>query len=63
MAAPSAAEQGITHCQACGKEFQKSNVRVPTYREGRFWFECLECFEKLGGVTWAKNVVKRGIDK
>ena len=59
MAAPSAAENGITHCQVCGKEFLKSNVRVPTYRDNRFWFECLDCFQRLGGVTWARSRLKQ----
>ena len=55
MASPSNAEEKITNCHRCGKEFQKQNVRIPTYREGRFWFECLDCFNAFGGVTWAKN--------
>ena len=47
-----AAEDFITHCHRCNKEFTKPDVRIPSYREGRFWYECLECFEKEGGVTW-----------
>lgn len=59
MAAPKTGEDSVKHCHRCGKEFEKHMVRVPTYREGRFWFECLDCFQKLGGVTWARNRKKQ----
>ena len=56
------AEDGIKTCCKCGKEFQKSNVRIPTpIRNGEpntFWFLCLGCFDEEGGVWWVKNIVK-----
>lgn len=47
-----AAEDGVTHCHRCNKTFQPQDVRIPAYREGRYWYECLECFDQLGGATW-----------
>lgn len=58
MAVPTA-EDGIKVCHVCAKQFEKQDVRIPTYREGRFWFECIECFEERGGVTWiGKSIPK-----
>jgi len=54
MAAPKAAEEFITHCHRCHKELLKSDIRMPSYRDNRYWYECLECFEECGGATWAK---------
>lgn len=51
-----AAEDFIKNCHRCGKAFEKQDVRIPTYREDRFWYECLECFERLGGITWIGDV-------
>ena len=58
-----AAEDFIPNCHRCGMEFNKADVRIPTYREGRVWYECLECFERLGGVTWAKCSVKYTVER
>ena len=58
MAAPKAAEHEVKNCHRCNKTFQPQDVRIPAFREGRYWYECLECFEELGGVTWAKYTVR-----
>lgn len=58
MAAPKAAEHEVKNCQRCNKAFQPQDVRIPAFRENRFWYECLECFNKLGGVTWVGGVPK-----
>lgn len=52
------AEDFVTHCHACNKEFKKQDVRIVTFRQDRFWYECFDCYEKLGGVTWVGEVPK-----
>lgn len=49
-----AAEEFILNCHCCNKDLVPSDTRIPTYREGRFWYECYDCYNKNGGVTWAK---------
>lgn len=61
-----AAEDFITYCHRCGKEFNKADVRVPTPKKGEpgsFWYLCLDCFESEGREWWAKCSVKYVVER
>ena len=50
-----AAEDFITHCHKCKKEFVKSDVRMPTprkHKRSEYWYICLDCFDEEGGAWW-----------
>lgn len=53
-----AAEDFIKNCHRCNREITGEDVLTASYREGRFWYECLDCFEKQGGVTWIGEAPK-----
>jgi len=46
------ADDCVTNCHRCDRPFVPADVRATAYRDGRFWFECIECFDIQGGVTW-----------
>lgn len=62
-----AAEDYITHCHRCGREFRTCKtctvkrcgecdiglkIAAPKGKTSAFWFVCPRCLKELGGVYW-----------
>jgi len=61
-----AAEEFITNCHRCNKDFVKSDVRIATPKRNEpsaYWYLCLDCFMEEGQAWWATCSIKNITEK